>query len=61
MHHLIPAHCDKDNSKHRDSNGNNCDWYGDDDNFQKCGEHDLSSNFIAKEMCCACKEIPGIK
>ena len=47
--------------KHRDSNGNDCDCYADRQNFQECGEHDMLPNFIAKEMCCTCKEIKGMK
>ena len=47
--------------KHRDINGNDCDWYGDDQNFQECGEHDMPPNFIANEMCCTCKEIQGMR
>ena len=47
--------------KHRDENNNDCDWYGEHENFQECGEHDVPPNFIAKEMCCTCKEVPGIK
>ena len=46
---------------HRDSNDNDCNWYADNQNFQECGEHDVAPNFIANEMCCACKEIQGIK
>ena len=53
---LIAAHCDKDDLKYRDSNDNDCDWYGDSDNFQECGEHDLPPNFIAHDLCCACIE-----
>ena len=59
--HLIAAHCDKDKMNHRDSNDNDCNWYADNQNFQECGEHDVAPNFIANEMCCACKEIQGIK
>ena len=47
--------------KHRDINDNDCDWYGDDQNAQECGEHDVPPYFIANKMCCACKEAPGIK
>jgi len=52
------ANCDTDNMKHRDTNNNVCDWYGSHQNFQECGEHDVPPNFIANEMCCACKEAP---
>ena len=47
--------------KHRDSNGNDCNWYGVDQNFQECGDHDTPPNFIANEMCCTCKEIQGMR
>ena len=47
--------------KHRDSKNNDCHWYGQSQNYQECGEHDVPPNFVAQNMCCACKEIPGIK
>ena len=47
--------------KLRDINDNDCDWYGADENFLECGEHDVPPNFLAKEMCCTCKDLPGIK
>ena len=61
IRHLIAAHCDEDDMKLRDSNDNDCDWYGADENFLECGEHDMPPNFLAKEMCCTCKDLPGIK
>merc|ERR1719167_857775 len=57
---IFQANCDKDDKKHKDINGNGCDWYIDDQNFQQCGEHDVMPNFIAEEMCCSCKDISGV-
>ena len=46
---------------YKDRNNNDCNWYGERQNYQECGEHDVPQKFTAQKMCCACKEIPGIK
>ena len=47
--------------KYIDNNNNGCDWYGESQNYQECGEHDLPPYFEAQKMCCACREMTGIK